>query len=35
MRIIAVDDEELALERLMTAIQQAAPEAELHGFFYP
>lgn len=35
MRIIAVDDEELALNRLMTAIQQAAPEAELHGFFYP
>ena len=35
MRIIAVDDEELALERLMTAIQQAAPGAELHGFFYP
>lgn len=35
MRIIAVDDEELALDRLMTAIQQAAPEAELHGFFYP
>lgn len=35
MRMIAVDDEELALNRLMTAIQQAAPEAELHGFFYP
>lgn len=35
MRIIAVDDEELALDRLMTAISQAAPEAELHGFFYP
>ena len=35
MRIIAVDDEELALDRLMTAIQQAAPGAELHGFFYP
>ena len=35
MRILAVDDEELALDRLMTAIQQAAPGAELHGFFYP
>ena len=33
MRILAVDDEDLALDRRMTAIQQAAPGAELHGFF--
>lgn len=35
MNIIAVDDEELALEGLLDAIRQAAPEAEVHGFSYP
>ena len=34
MRIIALDDEELALEGLMDVIREAAPEAELHGFLY-
>lgn len=32
MRIIAVDDEEFALEDLMSAIRCAVPEAELTGF---
>ncbi|MBR1914779.1 MAG: response regulator [Lachnospiraceae bacterium] len=32
MRIIAVDDEKLALEGLMTEIALAAPEAEINGF---
>jgi two-component SAPR family response regulator len=32
MKIIAVDDEKLALEGLMTEIALAAPEAELNGF---
>ena len=32
MVIIAVDDEKLALEALMNAIREAAPEAELHSF---
>ncbi|MCR5747719.1 MAG: LytTR family DNA-binding domain-containing protein, partial [Lachnospiraceae bacterium] len=32
MRIIAVDDEKLALEGLMTEIALAAPEADLNGF---
>lgn len=35
MNIIAVDDEELALESLLDAIRQAAPEAEVRGFAYP
>ena len=34
MKIIALDDEELALEGLMDAIRVCAPEAELHGFSY-
>jgi len=32
MTIIAIDDEKLALEGLMTEIALAAPEAEIHGF---
>lgn len=32
MRIIAVDDEALALETLTDAITEAAPDAELHSF---
>ncbi len=32
MKIIAVDDEKLALEGLMTEIALAAPEAEINGF---
>ena len=35
MKIIALDDEELALEGLMDAIRACAPNAELHGFSYP
>ena len=34
MKIIALDDEELALEGLMDAIRACAPNAELHGFSY-
>lgn len=34
MNIIAVDDEELALEGLLDAIRQAAPAAAVHGFSY-
>ena len=34
MKIIALDDEELALEGLMDTIRACAPEAELHGFSY-
>ncbi|MCI6812390.1 MAG: response regulator [Lachnospiraceae bacterium] len=34
MKIIALDDEELALEGLMDAIRKAAPDAELKGFSY-
>lgn len=34
MNIIALDDEELALEGLLDAIRAASPEAELHGFSY-
>lgn len=34
MKIIALDDEELALEGLMDAIRKAAPDAELEGFSY-
>ena len=35
MKIIAVDDERIALEGLMDAISEAAPAAELNGFEYP
>ena len=34
MKIIAVDDEKIALQGLLSAIQQAAPNAEIHGFRY-
>ena len=34
MKIIALDDEELALEGLMDAIRACAQNAELHGFSY-
>ena len=32
MRIIAVDDEKLALDALLGSIRKAAPEAEIYGF---
>ena len=35
MKILAIDDELLALESLMASIQKAVPEAELYGFRYP
>ena len=35
MKIIAVDDEQIALEGLMDVISEAVPEAELNGFEYP
>lgn len=35
MKIIAVDDERIALEGLLDVIAEAAPGAELHGFEYP
>lgn len=35
MRIIAADDELLALEMLSDAIKAAAPDAELNGFSKP
>lgn len=35
MKIIAVDDERIALEGLLYAIQSAAPEALIQGFRYP
>ncbi len=35
MNIIAVDDERIALEALMSAIIKAAPEAGIHGFRKP
>ncbi len=35
MNIIAVDDEKLALEALMSAIIKAAPDAGVHGFRNP
>ena len=35
MKIIAVDDEWIALEGLMDVISEAAPDAELNGFEYP
>ncbi len=34
MTILAVDDEELALEGMIAAIHEAAPSAEVHGFSY-
>ena len=35
MKIIAVDDEQIALEGLLDVISEAAPDAELNGFEYP
>ena len=35
MKIIAVDDERIALEGLLDVLAEAAPEAELNGFEYP
>ena len=35
MKIIAVDDERIALEGLMDVIHEAAPSAQLNGFEYP
>ena len=35
MKIIAVDDEQIALEQLVDAIREAAPQAELHSFQKP
>ena len=35
MKIIAVDDERIALEGLLDVISEAAPAAELNGFEYP
>ena len=35
MKIIAVDDERIALEGLLDVIREAAPEAQLSGFEYP
>ena len=35
MKIIAVDDERIALEGLLDVIAEAAPGAELNGFEYP
>ena len=35
MKIIAVDDERIALEGMLDAISEAAPGAELNGFEYP
>ena len=32
MRIIAVDDEKLALEGLVMAIEEAVPSSEVNGF---
>ena len=34
MKIIAVDDEKIALQGLLSAIRQAAPHAEVYGFRY-
>lgn len=34
MRIIAVDDEKIALQGLLSSIERAAPEATVHGFRY-
>ena len=35
MKIIAVDDEPIALEGLLDVIHEAAPQAQLNGFEYP
>ena len=35
MKIIAVDDERIALEGLLDVIREAAPGVELTGFEYP
>ena len=35
MKIIAVDDEQIALDGLLDVIREAAPDAELTGFEYP
>ena len=35
MKIIAVDDEQIALEGLLDVIREAVPEAEVEGFEYP
>ena len=35
MRIIAVDDERLALEALVSSIVKAVPDAAVHGFRDP
>ena len=35
MKIIAVDDERIALEGLLDVIAEAAPDAKLNGFEYP
>ena len=35
MKIIVVDDEQIALEGLMTVISEVTPAAELNGFEYP
>ena len=35
MKIIAVDDERIALEGLLDVISEAAPDAQLNGFEYP
>ena len=34
MKIIAVDDEKIALQGLLSSIQSAAPDAEVYGFRY-
>ena len=34
MKIIAVDDEKIALQGLLASIQKAAPDAEIYGFRY-
>ena len=35
MKIIAVDDERIALEGLLDVVSEAAPDAQLNGFEYP
>ena len=35
MKILAADDEILALEMLTDAIRKAYPEAEVYDFFFP
>ena len=35
MKIIAVDDEKIALQGLISSIKKAAPNAEIYGFRYP